>query len=303
MGNSEFSDENLGLFDEDDWKFLDVPETSKNYQYFYDVRDSEYTDEHENSKRNTLIQVAVIVFGGIILIYAIVSFYSSVFLRGASTNADVVNATSEVEETRLVYVDGNQVDNEGWVGISEVFNGYFSATASEMSYTYLDNLCVGGSNLSSTENSYRTSAKASYDTKDCYARALREFSRYITLERVNEIVEKDGIYYCYVQLSIPDSDALYDYYMGYKYEMTKFFGTNLLDYINVTKYMLSITGNNNLPVESKEYLFKVSIIDGEYKIIDDSQVTSISTEAYNSSIYIITSILGGSLVSTQYEEY
>lgn len=293
-------DEELNLFDEDDWDFLNVSSESRNFQFFEDIPDKEF-QYNDNKKGKFAIFVILSSILGVGVAILFITCYQIVLIPHLSTDEQVANAVNEIEAKGMEYIDGESIASDEFLKISTVFNDYFSVLKSESDYQDLNDLCTVESNFAKMEKKYRTDASASYDTEDCYARALREFGRYISLANIEEIRYKDGIYYCYVNLSVPDTDDFYEYFYRYKYEMTKHFGVYDLDYINVTRYLLSVTDNNDIPLHTQEFLFKVSYVDNEYLITDDSQVTSICNDAYNVSISNITSILGGTLVKTQYE--
>lgn len=293
-------DEELNLFDEDDWDFLSVADGSRNFQFFEDIPDREF--QYKEPKRGRFFGfVTLSAICGACIAFLIITCYQMLLSPHLSTDEQVANAVNEVSAKRMDYIDGESIKSDEFIMVSEVFNDYFTTLNKQSDYSNLDSLCTIESNFASVEKKYRTDASASYDTEDCYARALREFGRYISLANISEIRLKDGIYYCYVNLNVPDTDDFYEYYFRYKYEMTKHFNSYELDYINVTRYLLSVTDNNDIPLDKKEYLFKVTYEDGKYLITDDSQITSICTDAYNVSINNITNILGGTLVKNQYE--
>lgn len=296
------NDEDLNLFDESDWDFLNVKEGSINFQFFEDVPDTDFT-LHEHSKFRIVLFTILSSVLGVLVAFCFILGYQIFIepLLNLSTEEEYQQAITEVDNSRLKHITGTVVDSSELISVSGVFNNYFYTVSSESNYSDLHNMCLSGSNFAETEERHRTKAKESYDTADCYSRALREFSSYISLDYIDEVVYKDGVYYCYVVLNIPDSESLFDYFMGYKYEMTKFFQTHDLDQVNVTRCLLSLVENNNVPLKSQEYLFKVSKTSSGFVINDDAQVTNICTDAYNLSISNITQILGGTLVRTQYE--
>lgn len=293
-------EEDLNLFDESDWDFLNITENSRNFQYFEEVPDIDFSyDEHRNVKLLFFTILSSVL--GVLVAILIVVCYEMYMSPVLSTQEEYEKSLQLVDNTRITHIEGASVGSDKLIDIASVVNTYFNTLKSQSDYENLNRLCLTGSNFVQVEGKYRKSAKSSYDEEDCYARALREFSRFIKLEYVDEIIYKDGVYYCYVMLSVPNSDELFEYLMGYRYEMTKSFKTSVLDHVNITRYLLSVMANNDIPTKNKEYLFKITNIDGKYLINDDSQITNICTEAYNSAISNIVLILGGTLVDTQYE--
>lgn len=300
--NKVIDEDELNLFDESDWDFLSVEEGSRNFQFFEDIPDLDFTLQKDSKSKIVLFTILSSILGVLVSFCFILGYQIFIEpLLDLSTEEEYRQAIEEIDNSRLKHIVGKSVDSSELIEVSEVFNNYFSVLENQTGYADLHNICLSGSNFAETEERHRTKAKESYDTADCYSRALRGFSSYISLDYVDEVVYKDGVYYCYVVLNIPDSECLFDYFMGYKYEMTKFFQTHDLDQVNITRCLLSLIENNNVPLKSQEYLFKVSKTNSGFIVNDDAQVTNICTDAYNSAISNITQILGGTLVKTQYE--
>lgn len=297
--NINLIEDDLDLFNEDDWSFLAVDEDDRNFKYFCDSTYEEFSYDSHAKVREAIKHVVMFAIACILVAILIIFIYFDVLKTHVFTNESIEDATSN-KIVAMEHISGNSVSSEDYIEIQNVLNKYFQTLNKSDDYTGLNDLCTIESNFYNVELSYRSDAKFSFDEKDCYARALRYFGRGIALTRINDIQEQNGVYYCYVNLNVPNLDKLFEYYISYKYEMTKHFSVYGVDTINVTRFLLDLLENNQLPIEDKEFLFKITKSGDSFYISDDSQITSLATEAYNESVANIISILGEVLSRTQY---
>lgn len=296
----DLNEEDLNLFNEEDWNFLSSNSShTKNFSYFENIRNNEFSDTKSVLKSiATTVGVFILCVCTLIVGYVV---FSDLIKNNISFDKDVINAVTEVDNTKLKHVEGKEISSEDFIKVSSLFNNYFSILNSKAGYEVLNSVCDNNiSNFSKLESYYRQNSVYSYDYNDCYSRALCEFARFIKLDKVNSVIEKDNNYYCYITLSVPDISSLYEYYNIYSYDMTKYFGVNSLTSINVTKYLLKVTANNDLPLINKEFLFILSKKDNNFIINDDTQVSSLCTDTYTNSINQLTTILGSKLVTGTY---
>ena len=291
-------DIDLHVFDESEWEFLKVDSKDQNFEYFKEVEDFNVQTPREHLFSILKYGIACGVLGTALVLGSTYLYYT-IMKPHISTQEEILAATSDINVT-LERVEGVQAGSDELISISDVLSNYFYIYGDNVNFSELNNYCMAGSNFATTEAYFRTNSKASYDDNDCYARELRCFSSYINLNRVNEVIAKDDTYYAYISVSVPDEENLTQYYNSYRYSMTKYFGMYRLDSANVARYLLDINKDGNLPVKDIEMCIKLCKYDNTFKIIDDSQLTSICSETINTSVANVCNILGSSLVTTQH---
>ena len=290
-------DDELNLFEEDNWDFMAVLDNhDTNYEYFNDIRD---TDFDKKSSSVTLKSLApMICVAAFLLVAGFVTMKAVGVFDSNEDYQSVANTVTVKDSVSLQRVEGKQADSSELIDISKVLQTYFDVLRSESDYTQLNDYCKNSSTFSSTYYTCTDKVVSLYDNNDCYARALREFGSFCSVGKVNEVIVKDNIYYCYVNLNIPSSNDIYEYIYLYSYNMTKFFNMNDLTEANMVKYLLETTAENPISCTQTEYCLKfVKTQDGSFKIVDDSSITSICTDAYTNAISQMSSILGGNLTS------
>ena len=235
-------DEELNLFDESDWNFLNV-QSGSNLEYFNDIRD----DDFRKRGINDVIRyfVVTLIVCSIFLILG-VWLYNITVGRHVLTDGDANSVNDTVVALQRVQ-DAEKADDSDFIEISKVTSSYFNILQVGSSYDVLNNFCLTSSTFYSTEKAYREKMEYSYDTNDCYSRALRCFGKYFSLSKINEVLVKDDTYYVYANMGYPDDDVLTEYFYIYANDMTKFFNVNSITEQNVVKYIIQLADTYGIP--------------------------------------------------------
>lgn len=290
-------DEELNLFDESDWNFLNV-HSGSNLEYFNDIRDEDFRKRGINDVIRyfvvTLIVCSIFLVLGVWL-------YNITVGRHVLTDGDANSVNDTVVALQRVQ-DAEKADDSDFIEISKVISSYFNILQVGSSYEVLNNFCLTSSTFYSTEKAYREKMTHSYDTNDCYSRALRCFGKYFSLSKLNEVLVKDDIYYVYANMGYPDDDVLTEYFYIYANDMTKFFNVNSIKEQNVVKYIIQLADTYGIPSSTDEVCIKMCKTDsGEFVIMDDSLVTNQCTTSYNYAISQVIKILGGTKATNQHD--
>lgn len=290
-------DEELNLFDESDWNFLNV-QSGSNLEYFNDIRDEDFRKRGINDVIRyfvvTLIVCSIFLVLGVWL-------YNITVGRYVLTDGDA-NSVNDTAIALQRVQNAEKADDSDFIEISKVTSSYFNILQVGSSYDVLNNFCLTSSTFYSTEKAYREKMEYSYDTNDCYSRALRCFGKYFSLSKINEVLVKDDIYYVYASMGYPDDDVLTEYFYIYSNDMTKFFNVNSITEQNVVKYIIQLADTYGIPSSTEEVCIKMCKTDsGEFVIMDDSLVTNQCTTSYNYAISQVIKILGGTKATNQHD--
>lgn len=291
----------IDVFDDSDWNFLHEKASLKgNFILLDGDIDRDFDFAHSMKEKVFAIWASVV---GVALIISLIVLTVHNLYGDLSTKAQYLESVQEkIISNEIVKVDGEQASSSDLVSISLLFNEYFEVTKTKDNLSRLNNLCVTNSMFASSEESYRENVKHSYDTNDCYARAIKAMVGYISVDTIDEIIVKDDKYYCYIYLKTPDKKQFYEYFLLYSYEMSKYFSTTDIDSINITKYILKRADTGDLPMISEEYVFVLTKTDeGKFLLTDDTQVTDICIGSYSEAITNVVTILGSKQVNAAHE--
>lgn len=287
-------DLDIDFFEEEDWDFLS-DDASVSFEYFDDIHDTEFIDSNIEKRRVILFSISASIFA-VAIVASCIFIYTETIGKNFSSNAEVASTLELVDKSAMEYVDGKDVSSDTLLKVSKTVHSYFQVMNSESGFSRLNELCIGGSLLATTEESYRKNSMYSYDTNDCNARALRAFAVYVKLDKVTRVIEKDGEYYCYISVSSPHSSSLFEWLTKYSADLTRYFKINRLTAINVTKYILQTLENGDIPLVSKEYMIKIKKVGRKYMIVSDVTIQNLCASPYNDAVDKIVSMLGGTLV-------
>lgn len=293
--NEEVSniDSDLNLFEDTNWDFFGVLETQEpNYEYFDDVRDSSFD-------RNLDIIGQKLKFG-LITGFVVCSFaiMSVIGLKAVGffepTDYDMLNNIQSIQaEAKSKYIKGNAVSDKDVQAITNNLTGYCEVLSSQTNYNQLYSYCKMTSSFADTYNSFTSKMQTSYDINDCYARSLRKYGSFCSVEEVTHVIEKDGVYYCYAKLRIPSKSTMYEYVYTNQHDFAKHFKSNDTSEEEIVRYMIESLDATAVPKSSQELCIKyVKNSNGEFKIIDDSIITSSCIDAYTECITQITNVIG-----------
>lgn len=290
-------DEELNLFDETDWNFLNAQDGCS-LEYFNDIRDYDFRKRGKGDAiRYCLITLTVCC----IFLICGVWLYNITVGRYVLTDGDASSVVDMV--VKLERVEGAvKASDEDFIEISKITSSYFNILKNESSYDVLNNFCLTSSTFYETEKLYREKMDYSYDKNDCYSRALRCFGRYFSISKINEVLFKDDTYYVYANLNYPDEEVLTEYFYIYANDMTKFFNVNELTEKNVVRFIIQLADTYDIQVSSEEFCMKFCLTSsGDFVLMNDSFVTNQCTTSYNYAISQVIKILGVSKANTQYE--
>lgn len=284
-GSSQF-------FEEDDWRFENVSDVE-----FFGEDLSEF---YKEPFYKTFVKKVAFILWWVFSLIGVLFFSIAIGLKvthSTDSNETVANSLYTVEQQpiKMERVNGEIASSEELISISGVFNNYTAILNAESGYTELDELCKSESEFLSTERANREKSKYTLDQYDCIARAYRGIAAKICLKRVDDIIYKDGQYYCYVTLSTPDTDSLFEYYLRYSYEMTQFLNVKGVSMVSISEYVNQTINYSDFPVSSKEYLFLVEKIGDEYVLMDDDLFVAICDNVFNTAVTQITEISGRKL--------
>ena len=287
-------DSSLNLFEDTNWDFFGVLETKEpNYEYFDDVRDSSFDRSVQSIGKGIKSFAIGLVSVGILVCMVLIGIKVTGILDKSDYN-NIKDITGVQAGVQTVYVEGDVASNNDTRAISEVLNNYCRVLSEESSYDSLYDYCKMTSSFADTYNRFTSKIKVGYDINDCYARSLRKFGGFCSLNEVTKVIIKDDVYYCYVKLTIPTKSVMFDYVYENKYNFTKHFTSNSASEEEVVRYMIDVLDTNSLPMTSQEVLLKfVKTSSGEFKILDDSVITSSCIDAYTECVTQITKIVGG----------
>lgn len=295
----------VNIFNEEDWDFFSEAAVATEA---YDYINTEQTASRrlrlrafkEALKTGT---IAFLVAFVVLVVFVAVTAASLTYMsRAMGYQNDVSNKKVQAEHTNQLerIKGGKEVDNDVLRDVSGTLTTYFDVLRVEAGYDNLDNFVSGGSNFTATEAAYRSSTEVSYDVNDCNARILRQLGSCVTLNKINDLYEKDGIYYCYASLNVPSTTQLSTYYRGYNYDLTKFFKVNDVSTANVAKFVVTVLNNKDFPIAETEWLFTLKYEDGIYKIIDDTEITDYCMRISSSSMTTVIGLVKGSAAATNF---
>lgn len=295
----------VNIFNEEDWDFFSEAAVATEA---YDYINTEQTASRrlrlrafkEAIKTGT---IAFLVAFVVLVVFVAVTAASLTYMsRAMEHQNDVSNKMVQAEHTNQLerIKGGKEVDNAVLRDVSGTLTTYFDVLRVEAGYDNLDNFVSGGSNFTATEAAYRSSTEVSYDVNDCNARILRQLGSCVTLNKINDLYEKDGIYYCYASLNVPSTTQLSTYYRGYNYDLTKFFKVNDVSTANVAKFVVTVLNNRDFPIAETEWLFTLKYEDGIYKIIDDTEITDYCMRISSSSMTTVIGLVKGSAAATNF---
>lgn len=280
-------DEELNLFKEPDWDFLNQPvlEKSENWQFYNDVRDQDFNINVNNKEhlKNALTVVTILAIACIgigVLKFGFMDNDKSDYERLVT-----MSNTSVEDGTKLTYIDGNICSDDIFYDVSNSINGYFSVLKSSSHLNYLSSYCSKNkSDFNAKYNEYKAKMKTNYDIYDCYARALKATGSYCTFNRLDKVIEKDDKYYAYVILNVPTVVDVQNYVNTYKVNMTKYFTTNEQTDNNFYRFLLTTMQDYAMPTTESMYCFEMNKGKDGYYFVDDSEITKLCISDFTSAI-------------------
>lgn len=290
-------DEELRLFDESDWNFLEI-QGGDNLEYFNDIVDDDF---RKRGMKDYIKTTILCLFACVIFLFSGLWLYDVTIARYIISDEDA-SSTNDVFVKLKRVENGVKASDEDYIEISKVVSSYFNILKHADSYNVLNSFCLTSSTFFTTEETFRNQMSYAWDKNDCYSRALRCFGQYYKITKINEILVKDDIYYVYAQLNYPDDISLTEYFYVYANDMSKFFSANRISEQNIVRYIIHLADTYGIPTSEKEICFEMHKTElGEFLLLDDSFVTNGCTTSYNYAISQAVKILGMSKATTQYD--
>lgn len=302
MELSQFSDldEDLNLFEEDDWNFLSVDATAYNGEYYNDIYDRDFKTTPAYKVVLATVGVSILVAGLGFSVYSMVSPYVKSQMYEKEYESTKALLTSEDAMLSIERVaGGSQASSKEYVEVSKVVSGYFQVLSSGKNLAELNKYCEDTSIFANKYDSLVQSMEYAFDDSDCNARLLAKFGSFCSLNKINTIIEKDGVYYCYANISIPSADDMVEYVYLHQYDFTKHFTSFDLDAGSITRYFLDVVNSSAVPRKAEEFCIELKRdACGNLYISDDSIIYVRCASAYGSAMNTISMILGSALTTT-----
>lgn len=288
-------DDEIKIFDDDRWDLLDISNDTVNFEFFNEFED---TREFESQRLNFFLTIAQMVSLVIFACLILLGFASKIGFFDKDGLDEAQNIARYDTEVKTQYVEGEEGSNEDIIETSKVLGNYFNILKNEADYSLLDDCCLTSSTYTANYNNYTANMVDNYDMNDCYARALKSIGGDCRLNKVNKVIIKDNLYYCYASLNMPSYIDMYEYIYMHQYHFTKHFNTVEITQANVLKYFLEVIEEDHIPMASKEYCIVFSKdANGNLKIQDDSQIYEDVSSVYTSAIQQIIQLLEGTLTN------
>lgn len=281
-------DEELNLFEEEEWNFFDVGKEEDNFEFFNDVRDVDFLDTHSNIRM--IVPIAIL---GVLILISGIHLYR-IIMSHDDMEFDKFK-TELTSEYKANYIKGKDVSSEDFIEISKKLQDYFKILEKGKDYKSLNRFCEGNSNFYTTYKGNMDKMRGAFDEYDCYARMMSDFGKSIKCNKIDRAIVKDNVVYVYADLVVPDKDSIYEWLHLYSYNMTKYFTTKELTKCNIARFLLDTMEENPVPSNVNHYVFQFSKIEDDLVLMDDSQIVGVCNVAYNYTVSQVSKILGGSL--------
>lgn len=289
-------DQELNLFDDNDWDFLSNSNTevAGNYEYYNDIRDIDFDGASNSFLKRDYIIVFLLVLLTILSLFICLNIMG-VFDRNLDYEALQTVADSEGMTSTEEYIQGEECGNDKIIETSKVLSHYCGVLKSDAKLVTLNDYCEGDSVFYTNYKSYTDNIKESYDLNDCYARAFSKFGTMFSIDEINKVIYKDGIYYCYVNIYAPTENDIFQYIYMYQYDIAKYFNSRDISEENIVRFLLEITGQSVIPCSSNEYCIEFVESDNGLVIKDDTFFSDTSIVSFKSSTEKITNIIKGNI--------
>lgn len=286
-------DDEIDLFNEEEWNFMDVIDGGRNYEYYDDILDDDFLKKKGVSfSWIGFALVLTVMISGISLLVNVTGVFRH------SSYDELLSMSNVNDGASITEVEGVEVSSEELLQVSETINRYFNCVRMQSDYAELYTLCSTTSSFADVYYQTTSKVESLYDSNDCYARALRKFGSFCSPGKISKVIESDGVYYCYLQFSYPSITDITEYINLYSYNMTKFFGSHELEESNIIRFLMDTAEVNPMSCHSENYCIRLVEKDGVFKIVNDSFLTDICTDAYSNTIMHVTNTLKGTLVTS-----
>lgn len=284
--NIDELNEELDLFKDDEWDFLNIPETSENFEYFNDVQDIDFLDLHSKLR----IYLPVTILGVVVFIIGLISI--QVLSSNPSEDTYIAEITNKTQ-----YIDGKEADSELYIDSSKILQDYFNILASGKDYNKLNDYCLSNSSFSDAYYSRKSKVGSTYDKYDSYIRAFSSFGKNFKCNKVNKVIEKDGTYYVYVSVVAPTKESIREYINLHKYNTIKHFNSAVPSNSEISKFIVETLESNPISCNTTELCLEFTKSGGKLKLTTDSEISGMCDTAYNYALSTITRNIGEGTMS------
>ena len=280
----------LDLFDVNDWDF------NKSYEKYTDYKSwVDDTDLFDVGVESFIYKIPMLMYGivfaalmGIIVIVAVH------LARPSKDYMEVLTIDNQMEHKEVVtYVDGTPATDGEVIEASKICSVYFQILNSKKGYSLLDSLCLENSSFYTEYSKNSDKIQYSYDMHDCYVRLLGYYGSYCVLNKVDKLIEKNGIYYCYLDMTAPSKTDISGYVKLYSYNFTKHFTVTDFNEANLVRYMYSMEGVSKIPCSRQIVCITMKKnAEGDLLIYEDNAITRLCMDAYIETLNDISNLMG-----------
>lgn len=289
-------DDELNLFEEADWDFMSVVgNRDNNFEYFNDIRDADFEVKHRSVKDYLSYAALCVAFIAIVATVAInvTGIFDNEEYAAVS---DIQSMQSGMSVTQ--YVEGAVASSDELVEVSNILTSYFGCLRDARDYHGLDNYCSARSAFSNRYYGLVSSSTSIYDTSDCFARGLREFSSHYKFQRLNSVIKSDDLYYCYATIEYSTIYDVIEFVNSNSQSFVqKFQGGKNITESQVAKFLLEVMAEKKIPTSVNEVCLPFSKIDGVMLMTSDNDILLSASEAYNVALNQLLKLLDGMLTN------
>lgn len=280
--------------DDDSWNFMDVLDVqSTNYEYYNDIRDIDF-DKRKSGSGNDLFAIVALI--AILVLGAVVMLQVTGVIGKDDGYKEVLAMQSVNQDVNMSYVDGEEADSSELLEASNMLAAYFQLLATEQELAGLENFCKGSSSFFDTYNSNTEKVVTLYDSSDCYARALSRFASFCKCTEIVKLLKDNDTYYCYFKFSFPNTSDVQSFVHSNSYYLTKYFQGKELTEENIMRCFLEMTSSNGIGYHTEEYCVKMLYEDGNFRLVNDSFMVDICSNAYFEYLKQCSGYLGGNII-------
>ena len=296
-------DDEIDIFGENDWKFIDITVQDNNIEYFNDIRDTQFDGSGADNSIKQFMVICIFVFIFAVLTMLAIQWSGVLDRRDYDKVANIqsdYNGDSSVASSKAPEKIGEVVDDSDLlVEVSENLSEYFASLQSgnlEILNEYAFDSSVG-----TMYSERKKEIKTTYDVNDCYARLIKYLATHTKVGKINEIRKEGDTYYVYVNIALTTETDVSDFIYRNKMNFVKNFNTVELTKENIMKYILKVLETDSLGVTSSEHCLKMQrSTDGRLILVDDTVISQVYTDTYKELLERIVQIVGGDLENMEY---
>lgn len=276
-------DDELNLFEENEWDFMSVVEThGNNYEYFNDIRDADF--EFRKFNITTIIPYASLAVAVLSIMLVVTLKVTNMFDDSEWRELNSIQSVHGGVGVNTVE-GGVEATPEELIGVSNALGSYVSYLQAKGDYFALDDACVNSSEFAKKYYECTDSVLTIYDVHDCYARGLREFASQYKIQRINRVIKKGDVYYCYVSAEYPTIYDVSEFVQMHNQSFVlKFQGGYNINEASVAKFLLEVIAENNVPRSVSDMCIQMKDTEQGFKLVDDSFILGVAEDDYNVAV-------------------